>query len=124
MLSRLSMISRAIPSTASKFSPIATFKRNYHENVIDHYENPRNVGSLDIKDSSVGTGKYFFSRIFVSFFCDIRSFLVSSSSCSRYKVNSIVDIPKRLSPPSFLFSFFRASSFVVHLFDVLLSIAW
>ena len=28
----------------------------YHENVIDHYENPRNVGSLDKKDPSVGTG--------------------------------------------------------------------
>ena len=24
--------------------------------VIDHYENPRNVGSLDKNDSSVGTG--------------------------------------------------------------------
>ncbi|XP_002739643.1 iron-sulfur cluster assembly scaffold protein IscU-like [Saccoglossus kowalevskii] len=29
---------------------------NYHENVIDHYENPRNVGSLDKTDSKVGTG--------------------------------------------------------------------
>ncbi|CAH8876043.1 unnamed protein product [Trichobilharzia szidati] len=28
----------------------------YHKNVIDHYENPRNVGSLDKKDKSVGTG--------------------------------------------------------------------
>merc|ERR1712013_415433 len=28
----------------------------YHENVIDHYENPRNVGSFDKKDPSVGTG--------------------------------------------------------------------
>ncbi|VDO78598.1 unnamed protein product [Schistosoma curassoni] len=28
----------------------------YHKNVIDHYENPRNVGSFDKKDMSVGTG--------------------------------------------------------------------
>lgn len=30
--------------------------RNYHEKVIDHYENPRNVGSFDKSDASVGTG--------------------------------------------------------------------
>jgi iron-sulfur cluster assembly enzyme ISCU, mitochondrial len=30
--------------------------RLYHENVIDHYENPRNVGSLDKKSKRVGTG--------------------------------------------------------------------
>ncbi|KPJ17143.1 Iron-sulfur cluster assembly enzyme ISCU, mitochondrial [Papilio machaon] len=28
----------------------------YHANVIDHYENPRNVGSMDKKDKNVGTG--------------------------------------------------------------------
>ncbi|KAL7727616.1 hypothetical protein ACLKA6_014960 [Drosophila palustris] len=28
----------------------------YHENVVEHYENPRNVGSMDKKDVSVGTG--------------------------------------------------------------------
>ncbi|KAL5009735.1 hypothetical protein ScPMuIL_012040 [Solemya velum] len=28
----------------------------YHKNVIDHYENPRNVGSLDKSDKKVGTG--------------------------------------------------------------------
>lgn len=28
----------------------------YHENVIDHYENPRNVGSLDKSKKNVGTG--------------------------------------------------------------------
>lgn len=29
---------------------------HYHDKVIDHYENPRNVGSLDKNDKTVGTG--------------------------------------------------------------------
>jgi len=30
--------------------------RSYHQRVIDHYENPRNVGSLDKNKKTVGTG--------------------------------------------------------------------
>ena len=35
-------------------SKIAVAK--YHEKVIDHYEKPRNVGSLNKNDQDVGTG--------------------------------------------------------------------
>ena len=30
--------------------------RNYHKRLLDHYENPRNVGSLNKYDKNVGTG--------------------------------------------------------------------
>ena len=38
----------------SKVNNIIKLKRNYHKRVIDHYENPRNVGSLDKNDTHVG----------------------------------------------------------------------
>lgn len=31
-------------------------RRGYHESIVEHYENPRNVGSLDKDDENVGTG--------------------------------------------------------------------
>jgi len=34
----------------------AVIKRGYHEKVLDHYNNPRNVGSMGKGDSDVGTG--------------------------------------------------------------------
>ena len=30
--------------------------KKYHKNIVDHYENPRNVGSLDKMSKNVGTG--------------------------------------------------------------------
>jgi len=31
-------------------------RRNYHENIVEHYENPRNVGSFAKDEEGVGTG--------------------------------------------------------------------
>ncbi|EFA78553.1 hypothetical protein PPL_09205 [Heterostelium album PN500] len=36
-------------------SGLVQTKRFYHERVLDHYNNPRNIGSFDKKDPSVGT---------------------------------------------------------------------
>ncbi|KCV70427.1 iron-sulfur cluster assembly enzyme ISCU, mitochondrial [Fonticula alba] len=51
MLSRFASLQRAVPLLSA-----AAPRRFYHPNVIDHYERPRNVGLLDKKSSSVGTG--------------------------------------------------------------------
>ncbi|CAL9232969.1 unnamed protein product [Arabidopsis halleri] len=48
---------RAFLGLASRnYTPFAVVSRLYHPNVIDHYDNPRNVGSFDKSDPNVGTG--------------------------------------------------------------------
>lgn len=48
------MIRKAIQFFNRTLSRVVT--RSYHKTVIDHYENPRNVGSLDKSKKNVGTG--------------------------------------------------------------------
>ena len=49
-LRRLPQLARSAPRTT------ASATRLYHANIVDHYESPRNVGSMDKKDPMVGTG--------------------------------------------------------------------
>lgn len=37
--------------------PTLVTTRSYHENIVEHYESPRNVGSLPKDDEDVGTGE-------------------------------------------------------------------
>lgn len=38
------------------FRLIRSINRYYHKNILEHYENPRNVGSLNKNKKTVGTG--------------------------------------------------------------------
>lgn len=51
----LSKVSKPFLKNSATSSLVS--RRLYHENIIDHYENPRNVGSLDKNKKNVGTGK-------------------------------------------------------------------
>jgi hypothetical protein len=47
---------QAIISSSRKLTSNEFLRRSYHDIIIDHYENPRNVGSLDKNKPNVGTG--------------------------------------------------------------------
>ena len=49
----LRCVARLVPRRSAPAALVQ--RRGYHENIVDHYENPRNVGSLDKNESDVGT---------------------------------------------------------------------
>jgi len=56
MISATVLRSTTLAARSSRRNVKAAGVRLYHENIVEHYENPQNVGSLDKNNSSVGTG--------------------------------------------------------------------
>lgn len=54
-MQRLSLTALNRVGAAVRPNMLSTY-RSYHDKVIDHYENPRNVGSMNKDDKNVGTG--------------------------------------------------------------------
>ena len=50
------VLESARAAVAGAVQPFLASRRGDHKNVVDHYESPRNVGSFDKNDPSVGTG--------------------------------------------------------------------
>ena len=56
MLSRTAnLIYKSSPRLLKTSFPSILSARGYHDDIVEHYENPRNVGSLDKNDVNVGT---------------------------------------------------------------------
>ena len=55
VLSRSPLIASSTNVHVAGINNIKVQRRNYHENIVEHYENPRNVGSLDKNSDDVGT---------------------------------------------------------------------
>ncbi|KAB8346325.1 hypothetical protein FH972_023369 [Carpinus fangiana] len=55
-MARPALVSTSARVTIPATSQVLSGRRNYHEKVLDHYSNPRNVGSMQKGDTDVGTG--------------------------------------------------------------------